>query len=122
MIVMTCTFYFGAKPVLLTYILFCHSLHYYFALNFNGFKTLSRPYSRTTWSILMKFRHITKLAMWSLYTNFQVILKFYIKLGNLSFKGHRHLLWSCEYPNKLKLLHYYSYKFRKQNENNLILA
>ena len=58
---------------------------------------------KTTQSILMKFTQLNKWAIWTSYIKFQVILKFFVNLGNLIFKGHRCLLWSCKYANKLKL-------------------
>ena len=48
---------------------------------------------------------LTGSIMWvngSLYTDFQVILTFYKNIEIYNCKGHRHLLWSFEYTNKLK--------------------
>ena len=42
----------------------------------------------------------------SLYIDFQAILNFHVNLRILGFKGHRCLLWSCKYTNKLKQLQY----------------
>ena len=54
--------------------------------------------------LLIRFK-LTGSIVWanrSMYTNFQTILNFHINLRILSFKGHRCLLWSCKYVNKLK--------------------
>ena len=63
MTVMTCTFLFWHQVsitdlyIILPFVVFYTV--YYFPLDFNGFETLSGPYLRTTWSISMKFTHIT---------------------------------------------------------------
>ena len=73
MTIMTCTFSFGLRasvtdlyPVLL-FVVF-YTVYNYF-LDFNGFETLSQPYSKTTQSILMKFTQLIKQIIWSLHTN-----------------------------------------------------
>ena len=55
----------------------------------------------TTCPIDFKLTGSNMQANRSLYIDFQVILKFYINLKILSCKGHRCLLWSCKYTNKL---------------------
>ena len=56
----------------------------------------------TTRPIDFKLLGLNVWANRSLYTDFQAILKFYINLRILNFKGHSCLLWSCKYTNKLK--------------------
>ena len=68
----------------------------------SDFKTLNIWYAETTCLIDFKLTGSIVQGNRSLYTDFQVILKFYINLRIFSFKGHRHLLWSCKYTDKLK--------------------
>ena len=68
----------------------------------SGFKTLNVWYVETTCSIDLKLTGSIVQVNRSLYTDFQAILKFYKNIQIFNFKVHRHLLWSCEYTNKLK--------------------
>ena len=74
----------------------------FWLLNFIDFKTSNVWYSKTT--CLIDFK-LTGSIVWvnrSLYTNFQAILNFHQNLWIFNFKGHRCLLWSCKYTDKLK--------------------
>ena len=71
-------------------------------INITDFKTLNIWYTETICPIDFKLRESIVQVNGILYTNFQAILNFHKNNGIFSFKGHRHLLWSCKYTNKLK--------------------
>ena len=59
MTVMACTFLLGLEPPLQIHTVLLLTVYNYF-LDFNGFITLSQPYSKNTWSILTKFTQLNK--------------------------------------------------------------
>ena len=73
-----------------------------FDINTTNFKTLNVQYAKTTCLIDFKLTASTVWVNRSLYTDFQVILNLKKNIRIFSFKGHRHLLWSCKYTDKMK--------------------
>ena len=83
-----------------------------------GYKISTCQYSKTTGPILIKFTGSNEQAHRGLYTIFQSNLKFYIKVGIFSFKGHGCFLWSYMHTAKLKELS----NLLIFHENKLILS
>ena len=59
---------------------------------------------KTTYPVELKLTELIAQVNNDLYPNFQVILNFHKNVRIFNFKGHRCLLWSYKYPNKLKEL------------------
>ena len=71
-------------------------------LHFIDLKTLNDCYMKTTYPTELKLTELIEQVNNDLYTDFQTILNFYKFFGIFNFEGHRCLLWSCKYANKLK--------------------